>query len=164
MFESPLQFSIHGYVKWHVGKSLGSVIIPLVTQPFRYHHITVLGYTWFTYESYDATSRWFMVMNYLVHSLMYTYYGLKVSGLSSVLIFISNTADSSCKCLIKWLIFFFVTFMYAKEAQRLPLILKEIVAVVCVWVHEQDSVTDMSEWDCGACCCEAVILLLLFMS
>ncbi|CAG7828897.1 unnamed protein product [Allacma fusca] len=42
-----------------------------------YHHITVLGYTWFTYESYDATSRWFMVMNYLVHSLMYTYYGLK---------------------------------------------------------------------------------------
>ncbi|ODM98242.1 Elongation of very long chain fatty acids protein 6 [Orchesella cincta] len=43
----------------------------------RYHHITVLGYTWFTYESYDATSRWFMVMNYMVHSLMYTYYGLK---------------------------------------------------------------------------------------
>jgi len=42
-----------------------------------YHHITVLGYTWFTYESYDATSRWFMVMNYLVHSLMYSYYSAK---------------------------------------------------------------------------------------
>jgi hypothetical protein len=42
-----------------------------------------MGYTWYTYESYDATSRWFMVMNYPVHSLMYTYYGLKVSYLST---------------------------------------------------------------------------------
>jgi hypothetical protein len=41
-----------------------------------------MGYTWYTYESYDATSRWFMVMNYPVHSLMYTYYGLKVCYLS----------------------------------------------------------------------------------
>jgi len=46
-----------------------------------YHHITVLGYTWFTYETYDATSRWFMVMNYMVHTLMYTYYGLKSLGI-----------------------------------------------------------------------------------
>ncbi|CAL8091568.1 unnamed protein product [Orchesella dallaii] len=58
-----------------------TVFIVLRKQPLIflhwYHHITVLGYTWFTYESYDATSRWFMVMNYMVHSLMYTYYGLK---------------------------------------------------------------------------------------
>jgi len=58
-----------------------TIFIVLRKQPLIflhwYHHITVMGYTWFTYESYDATSRWFMVMNYLVHSLMYSYYGLK---------------------------------------------------------------------------------------
>ncbi|XP_063982047.1 very long chain fatty acid elongase 6 [Diachasmimorpha longicaudata] len=42
-----------------------------------YHHITVLLYSWFSYTEYASTARWFVVMNYFVHSIMYTYYALK---------------------------------------------------------------------------------------
>jgi len=42
-----------------------------------YHHICTLVYTWGTYNDHPGTGRWFMVMNYLVHSIMYTYYALK---------------------------------------------------------------------------------------
>lgn len=44
----------------------------------RYHHATVMLYTWYTYEDSDPCHRWFIVMNYFVHSIMYTYYGLRV--------------------------------------------------------------------------------------
>lgn len=39
-----------------------------------YHHATVLVYTWYSYPEANATGRWFMNMNYVVHSFMYTYY------------------------------------------------------------------------------------------
>jgi elongation of very long chain fatty acids protein 6 len=42
-----------------------------------YHHTTVLVYCWFSYKDFASTGRWFMTMNYLVHSLMYSYYVLK---------------------------------------------------------------------------------------
>jgi len=42
-----------------------------------YHHITVLIYTWFTYEAYEPPLRYFMTMNMFVHALMYSYYALK---------------------------------------------------------------------------------------
>ena len=42
-----------------------------------YHHTTVLIYCWFSYKDYASTGRWFMTMNYLVHSLMYSYYALR---------------------------------------------------------------------------------------
>lgn len=42
-----------------------------------YHHITVLLYAWFSYTEYTASARWFVVMNYCVHSIMYSYYALK---------------------------------------------------------------------------------------
>lgn len=42
-----------------------------------YHHATVLVYCWFSYKDFAASGRWFMSMNYLVHSLMYSYYALK---------------------------------------------------------------------------------------
>jgi len=42
-----------------------------------YHHMTVLIYAWYSYGDYIAPARWFVVMNYTVHSLMYTYYALK---------------------------------------------------------------------------------------
>lgn len=41
-----------------------------------YHHITVLIYVWYSYPEHTAPGRWFMVMNYIVHSFMYTYYAL----------------------------------------------------------------------------------------
>jgi len=42
-----------------------------------YHHVTVLWYAWYTYVGFTSTSRWFMVMNYTVHALMYSYYAAK---------------------------------------------------------------------------------------
>lgn len=37
-----------------------------------YHHITVLLYTWFAFTHNAATGKYFIIMNYFVHSLMYT--------------------------------------------------------------------------------------------
>lgn len=42
-----------------------------------YHHVTVLVYAWYSYAGHTASGRWFMVMNYMVHSFMYSYYALK---------------------------------------------------------------------------------------
>jgi len=42
-----------------------------------YHHCTVLLYSWYSYGDYISPARWFVVMNYLVHSFMYSYYALK---------------------------------------------------------------------------------------
>lgn len=58
-----------------------TIFIVLRKQPLIflhwYHHITVLMYSWFSYTEYTASARWFVVMNYNVHSLMYTYYALR---------------------------------------------------------------------------------------
>ncbi|XP_039313032.1 elongation of very long chain fatty acids protein 6 [Solenopsis invicta] len=58
-----------------------TVFIVLRKQPLIflhwYHHITVLLYSWFSYSEYTASARWYIVMNYCVHSIMYSYYALK---------------------------------------------------------------------------------------
>ncbi|RXG68960.1 Elongation of very long chain fatty acids protein 6 [Armadillidium vulgare] len=58
-----------------------TIFIVLRKQPLIflhwYHHVTVLLYAWYSYPDYIATARWFICMNYLVHSAMYTYYALK---------------------------------------------------------------------------------------
>ncbi|XP_041830583.1 elongation of very long chain fatty acids protein 6-like isoform X2 [Melanotaenia boesemani] len=46
-----------------------------------YHHITVLLYSWYSYKDQVAGGSWFMTMNYMVHSLMYTYYAARAAGL-----------------------------------------------------------------------------------
>lgn len=47
-----------------------------------YHHITVLLYSWFSYTEYTSSARWFIVMNYCVHAVMYSYYALRSMGYS----------------------------------------------------------------------------------
>uniref|UniRef100_T1J202 Elongation of very long chain fatty acids protein n=1 Tax=Strigamia maritima TaxID=126957 RepID=T1J202_STRMM len=42
-----------------------------------YHHVTVLLYTWYSTQQLVPTSRWFILMNFTVHSAMYSYYALK---------------------------------------------------------------------------------------
>lgn len=58
-----------------------TVFIVLRKQPLIflhwYHHITVLIYVWYSYTDHTAPGRWFMVMNYTVHSFMYSYYALR---------------------------------------------------------------------------------------
>ncbi|KAL4612933.1 elongation of very long chain fatty acids protein 6-like [Arapaima gigas] len=46
-----------------------------------YHHITVLLYSWYSYKDQVAGGGWFMTMNYLVHSLMYSYYAARAAGM-----------------------------------------------------------------------------------
>merc|ERR1711893_430864 len=58
-----------------------TVFIVLRKQPLIflhwYHHITVLVYAWYSYSEYTAQARWFIAMNYTVHSFMYSYYALR---------------------------------------------------------------------------------------
>lgn len=58
-----------------------TVFIVLRKQPLIflhwYHHVTVLIFTWYSYSDYITTARWFVNMNYFVHSLMYSYYAFK---------------------------------------------------------------------------------------
>ena len=42
-----------------------------------YHHVTVMVYTWYSYSGWQSMGRWFMAMNFAVHSFMYTYYTFK---------------------------------------------------------------------------------------
>nr|XP_020460440.1 elongation of very long chain fatty acids protein 6-like [Monopterus albus] len=46
-----------------------------------YHHITVLLYSWYTYKDHVAGGIWFITINYVVHSFMYTYYTARAAGL-----------------------------------------------------------------------------------
>jgi len=45
-----------------------------------YHHATVMCYCWYTFYYHDPGHRWFMALNFFVHSVMYTYYALKAMG------------------------------------------------------------------------------------
>ena len=44
------------------------------------HHFLTLNYSWFVFPDAPATARWMVNMNFFVHSLMYTYYAIKVAG------------------------------------------------------------------------------------
>lgn len=46
-----------------------------------YHHITVLLFTWYSYSEHISPGRWYICMNYCVHSLMYSYFALRALGL-----------------------------------------------------------------------------------
>jgi len=46
-----------------------------------YHHITVLLYCFYSYSDEISTARWFIVVNFFIHSLMYSYYGLRSVGI-----------------------------------------------------------------------------------
>jgi len=58
-----------------------TVFIVLRKQPLIflhwYHHISVMVYVWYSYTDHTSPGRWFMVMNYTVHSFMYTYYAAR---------------------------------------------------------------------------------------
>lgn len=47
-----------------------------------YHHLTVLVYVFYCFSQFTSCARWFMVMNYFVHSLMYTYFALRAMRVS----------------------------------------------------------------------------------
>lgn len=42
-----------------------------------YHHTTVLIYCWYSCKDFTSTGRWFVLMNFTVHAVMYSYYGMR---------------------------------------------------------------------------------------
>lgn len=44
-----------------------------------YHHATTLIYTWYSINEVNSTGRWFIAMNFFVHSIMYSYYAFRAS-------------------------------------------------------------------------------------
>ncbi len=58
-----------------------------------YHHTTVLIYSWYVLGTWStATGLWFSSMNYVVHTIMYTYYSLRAASIyvpSKVALFIT---------------------------------------------------------------------------
>lgn len=48
-----------------------------------YHHVTVLMFTWVACSEASSVGRTFMLMNFVVHSIMYTYYALQSIGIRS---------------------------------------------------------------------------------
>lgn len=42
-----------------------------------FHHIFAFIYTWYSFSQNISLGRWFVTMNYCVHSLMYSYYALR---------------------------------------------------------------------------------------
>lgn len=47
-----------------------------------YHHITVMLYCWGLFTDKPGVANWFILLNYFVHFIMYTYYAFKASGYS----------------------------------------------------------------------------------
>lgn len=45
-----------------------------------YHHVTVFIYCWYHYAAHIRPAQWFITLNFLVHSIMYSYYALRASG------------------------------------------------------------------------------------
>ena len=52
---------------------------PVITLHW-YHHASVLLYCWHAYAARIGTGLWYAAMNYTVHALMYTYFGLTQCG------------------------------------------------------------------------------------
>ena len=50
------------------------------------HHCLTLCYSWYVFSDTPATARWMVGMNFIAHSLMYTYYALKAMRISIPLV------------------------------------------------------------------------------
>ena len=45
-----------------------------------YHHVTVYCFAWYSYGTANGHTRLFMIMNYFVHMIMYSYYAIRAQG------------------------------------------------------------------------------------
>ncbi|KAK1124134.1 hypothetical protein K0M31_007158 [Melipona bicolor] len=81
-----LQDRVSGFWTWmfvlsKIPEFIDTIFIVLRKQPLIflhwYHHLSVSLFVWYMYAETVATSRWYTVMNYFVHSMMYSYYSLK---------------------------------------------------------------------------------------
>jgi hypothetical protein len=72
-----------------------------------YHHILTLLYSWYAFKEFTPSSRWFIVMNLLVHSMMYSYYAFKamkfrIPKFISVIITSSQISQMAAGCYVNY--------------------------------------------------------------
>jgi len=88
-----------------------TIFIVLRKQPLIflhwYHHILTLLYSWYAFKEFTPSSRWFIVMNLLIHSLMYSYYAFKamkfrIPKFISVLITSSQISQMAAGCYVNY--------------------------------------------------------------
>lgn len=80
-FYGPTAFWCYTFVISKAYELGDTVFIVLRKQPLIllhwYHHISVMIYVWYSYTDHTGPGRWFCVMNYTVHSFMYSYYAAR---------------------------------------------------------------------------------------
>lgn len=80
-FSRPACFWICLFCLSKIPELLDTVFLVLKKQKLLflhvYHHSTVVLFAWFCYSHHLAAARWYCIMNFAVHSIMYTYYALK---------------------------------------------------------------------------------------
>ncbi|CAG2173516.1 unnamed protein product, partial [Oppiella nova] len=62
------------------------------------HHVLTLCYSWYVFGDVPATARWMVGMNFIAHSLMYTYYALKAMRISIPLVIIIEYKNTGIPC------------------------------------------------------------------
>jgi len=77
-----------------------------------YHHVTVLWFSWYSYVGFTSTCRWFVIMNYAIHALMYTYYGarasrIRVPNILAMIITTLQTLQMVVGCVINVMAFYY---------------------------------------------------------
>ncbi|KAJ8367594.1 hypothetical protein AAFF_G00314440 [Aldrovandia affinis] len=92
-----------------------------------YHHITVLLYSWYSYKDMVAGGGWFMTMNYVVHSAMYSYYtvraaGFRVSRTLAMLVTLAQIAQMVAGCVVNCLL-----LSWMRQGQDCPSHLHNVV-------------------------------------
>merc|ERR1719348_1327147 len=93
-----------------------TIFIVLRKQPLIflhwYHHVSVLIYCWYSFSEYTAPARWFIVMNFVVHSMMYTYYAFRalryrVAKWVAMVITSSQLVQMVVGCIVNYMAFQF---------------------------------------------------------
>lgn len=78
-----IDWSFKGGMLHTCNRSYFTSSLSLSFSPFshlRYHHITVFIFSWYAISGLTAQVHWFGSLNYTVHALMYSYYGLRAYG------------------------------------------------------------------------------------
>jgi elongation of very long chain fatty acids protein 6 len=96
-----------------------------------FHHAVVLIYSWHSATELTAAGRWFIQLNYMVHSVMYTYYAASCIGLRAPKwVSMSVTAAQTTQMLIGVLISLYVAFL--KLTQDSSFICQQSVQNMCI--------------------------------
>ena len=81
---NPVGFWVTLFIYSKIPELIDTVFLVLQRKPVIFlhwfHHVTVLLYCWHAFVNWTASGLWFVAMNFSVHSIMYFYYFLSISG------------------------------------------------------------------------------------